>query len=112
MFEVGEGKRYGESGFVSVAAWPEWDSGKILKKGEVGDLNGKIALKIKEIVKSETKKAFVYVMPFEVGKIDAEKIGADVGLDVVVFAVNDKDKVDPKGMARKSKPGFPAIYLE
>ncbi len=114
-----EGTDEGSIELISVAAWPEVDEGKILpprddptgpNNGEL--LNGKIAERIKGIMKSDTSKVYVYVMPFEVGKIDASKIGEDVGFPVEVFAVNDPEKVDPKGMAKRAKPGMAAIYLE
>ncbi|MCK4650281.1 class I tRNA ligase family protein, partial [Candidatus Pacearchaeota archaeon] len=102
----------GSVGFISTAEWPEFDERKILKKGKGGDLNGKIIERILKIVKSETKKVYVYVMPFELESIDAEKISEEVAREVEVFAVSDLGKIDPKGMAKKAKPGMPAIYLE
>ena len=119
-------------GLVSVASWPEFDEGKILKKSDVGDLNGKIVDRIKEIIKTRTGaargipsklgtseevpsssgKVYVYVMPFEIGEVDGGKISEGIGKNVEVFAVNDSGKVDPKGMAKKAKPGMAAIYLE
>jgi len=104
--------KLGNKSFISVSSWPKVDEKKILKKGSSGgDLNSKIVERIKGIVKKETKKIYVYVMPFEIGKVDAGKIGKAVGKDVSVFAVNDSGKVDPKGMAKRAKPGMASIYL-
>jgi leucyl-tRNA synthetase len=99
-------------GLISVAVWTEADEGKILKDGENEDLNQKIIERVKGIVKEDTKKVYVYVMPFEIGEVDTGNISESVGLDVEVFAVNDNEKVDPKGMAKKAKPGLCAVYLE
>jgi leucyl-tRNA synthetase len=104
--------KMGNSDFISLASWPEADEGKILKVNESGDLNKKIIDRIKEIVRDETKKVYVYVMPFEMESVDVERISKGVGRDVEVFAVNDLEKVDPKGMAKKAKPGMASIYLE
>jgi len=102
--------KMGHSDLISVSDWPEFRD-VVAEKKEV-DLNGKIASRIKEIVKSETKKVYVYVMPFEIGKVDAAVISKGVGLEVEVFAVNDSSRVDPKGMAKRAKPGIAAVYLE
>ena len=41
-----------------------------------------------------------------------DSIKKKVGVDVEVFAVNDKKKYDPENKGKKAKPGKPAIYLE
>jgi leucyl-tRNA synthetase len=111
-------EKIGNKGFVSKGDWPEFDAEKILSprdnSGEPnkGELNKKIVERILKIVKDDTKKVFVYVMPFELEKVDVKKIEKDVGKGVEVFAVNDSEKKDPKGMAKKAKPGMAAIYLE
>ena len=33
-------------------------------------------------------------------------------LEISIFAVNDKNKVDPENKSARAKPGKPAIYLE
>ena len=35
-----------------------------------------------------------------------------VGLEIGIFAVNDKNKYDPMNKAKNAKPGKPAIHLE
>ncbi len=105
--------KLGNKNFISVSSWPKVDTKKIIGKRLVGvDLNSKIVDRIKEIVKENTEKVYVYVMPFELGKVDADKISKKVGRDVGVYAVNDSDKHDPENMAKKAKPGKAAIYLE
>ncbi|MFH0808182.1 MAG: leucine--tRNA ligase [archaeon] len=107
-------EKLGGEGLVSVAAWPEaredvGDKGK----GIIGeDFNEKIISRVMDIIREGVEKVFIYVMPFELEKINLEKIGEKVGKVVEVFAVNDSGKHDPKGMAKKAKPGMAAIYLE
>jgi leucyl-tRNA synthetase len=118
--------------FISVASWPEVDESKILKKGQGGDLNGKIVEDVNRILEKvgsgaargvgvrgvgvsggkEVKRVYVYVMPFELGKVDVKKIGSAVGKDVEVFAVNDSGKYDPEGKAKRAKPGKASVYVE
>ncbi|MBT6690320.1 class I tRNA ligase family protein [archaeon] len=105
-------EKMGGEGLVSVAAWPEVDEEKILGDEDNGDLNSKIIDRVKGIVKEDTRRVYVYVMPFEIGDVDAKKISKGVGKKVEVFAVNDSGKVDPKNIAKKAKPGMAAIYLE
>ena len=62
--------------------------------------------------KKQGKKIYVYVMPFEVDNFDAKKISSRVGKEVEIFPVNDKNKYDPKAIAKKVKPGRPGIYIE
>ena len=33
-------------------------------------------------------------------------------LEIEIYAVDDKDKYDPQGKSKKTKPGKPAIFLE
>jgi leucyl-tRNA synthetase len=106
-------EKIGNKNFVSISSWPEFDSKKILKKNSIAlDLNDKIIERVKGILKDDTKRVYVYVMPFEFEKIDVSKINDGVGLNVEVFAVNDFKKYDPKGMAKRAKPGMAAVYLE
>ncbi len=99
--------------FVSLADWPKVDEPKIQEKREDSDLNGKIVEDVKNILaKVDGGKVYVYVMPFEIGKIDVEKISKEIEKDVKVFAVNDSGKYDPEGKAKKAKPGKAAIYLQ
>jgi leucyl-tRNA synthetase len=106
-------ERMGEKGFVSLAKWPIVDDSKIRKKGKVSDLNGKIIEDVKYVLgKVKGEKVYLYVMPFEVGKVDIGKIGKAVGKKVEVFAVSDSGKYDPKGKAKKARPGRVSVYVE
>jgi leucyl-tRNA synthetase len=105
-------EKVGGDDLISVASWPEVDEGKILKSGESGDLNEKIIERVKGIVKSDTKKVYVYVMPFELKDVEVEVLKKGIGIDVEIFSVSDSEKVDPKGMTKRAKPGMPSVYLE
>jgi len=98
--------------FVSVAAWPEVGGEDILDVENFEDFNEKIISRVMDIIKEGVETVFIYVMPFELDKINLEKIGEKIGKVVKVFAVNDSEKHDPKGMAKKAKPGLASIYLE
>jgi len=108
-------EKIGGEGFISLAKWPEADESKIVKRGGDVDLNDRVVGDVKYFVKraeGKAKKVYLYVMPFEMDKIDVKKISADVGLEVKVFAVNDAKKKDPEGKAKKAKPGKPSVWLE
>jgi leucyl-tRNA synthetase len=107
-------------GFISLSEWPVVDKTKIDKKLEqveqavdntISDIMNILKI-VKERDKKEAKKVYVYIMPFEKQYFDEKKISARVGKEVKVFIVNDKDKYDPKGIAKKSKPGRPGIFVE
>lgn len=103
--------KLGNKDFISTSEWPKAEKVKTKKVG-TEDLNSKIIERIKEIVKENTEKVYVYVMPFELDKVDSGKIGKVLGRDVGVYSVSDKDKHDPENKAKKAKPGKAAIYLE
>jgi leucyl-tRNA synthetase len=107
-------EKIGNKDFISKASWPKFDESKIVKKGQGGDLNGKIVEDVKKILEkvSDAKKVFVYVMPFELAKVDSKKVEKAIGKDVKVFAVNDSGKHDPEGKAKKAKPGKASVYVE
>tara|TARA_Y100000310_G_scaffold329968_1_gene400780 strand:- start:3618 stop:6071 length:2454 start_codon:yes stop_codon:yes gene_type:complete len=107
-------------GFISLADWPVADKSKIdnkLEKAEqsvsntIGDIMNILKI-IKERDNRDGEKIYVYIMPFEKEYFDEKKISERVGKDVKIFVVNDKDKYDPKGISKKSKPGKPGIYIE
>jgi len=103
--------KLGNKTFISTSEWPKAEKVNVKKVG-TGDLNLKIADRIKEIVRENTERVYVYVMPFELDKIDSAKISKKVGRDVGVYSVSDPDKHDPENKAKKAKPGKAAIYLE
>jgi leucyl-tRNA synthetase len=111
--------KIGGKGFISLAEWPVVDEKKIderLEKAEqIIDNTVSDIMNILKIIKERGDKSnniYVYVMPFEKQSFDEEKISLRVGKPVKVFAVNDKDKYDPKQISKKSKPGRPGIFVE
>jgi len=113
-------EKIGGEGFISLASWPEADESKINKKLEraemvvdktVSDIMNILKI-IKERDKKKGEKVYIYVMPFEKDFFDEDKIEKRVGKEVKIFVVNDKDKYDPKGISKKSKPGKPGIFVE
>ena len=50
-------------------------------------------------------------LPFEISKVDFERISGTIEKEVKVFATNDKNKIDPENKAKKAKPGMPSVYL-
>ena len=102
-----------------MAEWPICDEKKIDKKLERAEqIVTKTVSDIMNILKiidergEKGEKVYVYVMPFEKEYFNENKIEERVGKEVRIFAVNDKDKYDPKGIAKKSKPGKPGIFVE
>ena len=107
-------EKIGGKSFISLASWPKFNESKIVKKGQVGDLNEKIIKNINYFLNKtkDAKKIYVYVMPFELAMTDVENINKTIGKNVEIIAVNDPKKYDPENKSRKAKPGSPAIYLE
>tara|TARA_Y100000310_G_scaffold343163_1_gene449574 strand:- start:6582 stop:9047 length:2466 start_codon:yes stop_codon:yes gene_type:complete len=110
-------EKIGEKGFISFSDWPSADEKKIddnieRREQAVGNLISDLN-KLLDLV-GKKNKAFVYVLPNEIDnyKNNLDLVKKRAGLDVEVFAVNDKKKYDPKNKGKKAKPGKPAIYLE
>jgi len=113
-------EKVGGKGFVSLSDWPVCDEKKIDEKSEkeeqqvdsvVGDIMNILKI-LREKQGKEGENVYLYVMPNEVEIYSSERLSSRVGRPVKVFAVNDKDKHDPKGLAGKSKPGRPGIFVE
>ena len=60
----------------------------------------------------DVKEIFIYVMPFEIEKLNKEKIMKRLGKQISIFAVNGPKKFDPNGMSKKAIPGKPGVYVE
>ncbi|RZD30852.1 leucine--tRNA ligase [Candidatus Parvarchaeota archaeon] len=113
-------EKLGNKNFISLERWPVPNLKKINEKLElaskdfektVGDI--KYILKmIKERKKKVGKKVFIYVIPNELKNYDSKKLSLEIGIDVNVFAVNDKEKYDPQEKSKNVKPGRPGIYVE
>jgi leucyl-tRNA synthetase len=109
----------GNEEMISLSKWPEVDESKINEKFEqeekafektVSDINNLLNL-MKEKGK-EINKIYIYTIPPELEIYNEEKLSKRFGVNVKIFASNDKDKYDPEGKAGKAKPGKPGIYLE
>jgi len=114
--------KIGGKGFISLAEWPAVDEKKIYEKFEqqeqaveklAGDIKNIVRI-VKEKQNKDVSKAFVYVLPNEKSNYleNVELLEKKTLLKIRVFAVNDKDKVDPENKSKNVKPGRPGIYLE
>ncbi|MEK6895043.1 MAG: leucine--tRNA ligase [Nanoarchaeota archaeon] len=115
-------EKIGGVGLLSSTEWPKVEEAKIdesLEKLEqdvmklVDDINHVVKI-IKEREGKEVSKCRVYVLPNEKKNFieSVDELKKRTGLDIKVYAVNDKDKYDPDGKSKKVKPGKPGIYLE
>ncbi|MDO8467678.1 MAG: class I tRNA ligase family protein [Nanoarchaeota archaeon] len=115
-------EKIGGVGLISSSEWPKVEEAKInesLEKQEqdvaklVEDINHVVKI-IKEREGKEVSKCWVYVLPNEKKNFvdSVDELKKRTGLDIKVYAVNDKDKYDPDGKSKKVKPGKPGIYLE
>jgi leucyl-tRNA synthetase len=108
-------EKIGNKGFISNSAWPKYEEIKVETKNKV-DLTLKIIETVKNVLDKladkKIKKAYVYVMPFEIGAIDKEKLKKSFIISVEVFATNDSNKYDPEERAKKAKPGMASIFVE
>jgi leucyl-tRNA synthetase len=114
-------EKIGNKPFISLSKWPECDESKIdeaLEKKEeaveklIEDINHII-----QLVKKRGQKiseVYVYVLPNEkqIYLDGLNLIKKKTGLDVEIYAVNDKKKYDPENKSKKVKPNRPAIYLK
>jgi leucyl-tRNA synthetase len=112
-------EKIGAKGLVSLSEWPVFDEDKIdeeFDKAEeavdkvVGDVLN--ILKIMSERGAQGEKVYLYVLPQELERYDSAEIKRRVNKGVAIYRVNDPDKVDPEGKAKKAKPGKPAIYIE
>ncbi len=108
-------EKLGNKGFVSNAEWPKFDETK-LKKNKCGiNLGDKIINSVRGILEKvgkDANKIYLYVMPFEVEKIDVKTISEKLGKSVEIFSTADKKKYDPENKSKKARPGMPGIYFE
>ncbi len=105
--------------FVSISSWPVVDESKIdenvdktekIVEQTVTDVQNVLRI-VREKSAKELKHVYLYAIPSEVGLFDVSMLRERLGLDVSVFAVNDKKKFDPEGKSAKAKPGKPGIYV-
>ncbi len=112
-------EKIGNKGFISLEKWPECDERKI---NEMFDRQEEAVeklvqdifniIKIVEFRGEKKEKVYVYVLPGEKENYNPLEISKRINKEIIIFAVNDTKKYDPKGISKKSKPGKPGIYLE
>lgn len=110
----------GNKTFISLASWPKADESKINEKIDlaekvidktINDIQNVLRI-VKEKQGKDPVKVFIYVMPNELESYNASTLQKKIGIEVYVFAVNDKGKYDPEMKSSKAKPGKPGIYVE
>ena len=112
--------KLGCSDFISLSSWPVADESKIdenIEKAEkiveqtIADVQNVLRI-VREKSTNAPKHIYLYAIPSEVGLFDVGAMRERVGLEISVFAVNDKKKYDPQGKSAKAKPGKPAIFVD
>jgi leucyl-tRNA synthetase len=110
-------EKLGHKDFISVSEWPKVDDSKLKIQNKEIDLNQKYANYIKDLLGkfekvTSVKKVYVYVVPFELVKLNKSKIGKEIGRELEIFSVKDEKKYDPENKSKKAIPGIPGIYFE
>ncbi len=110
-------EKIGNKEFISNTSWPEFDEKKLKSVKKEIDVNEKIIENVKNVVdklmeKREVKKAYLYVLPFEVEKLNIKKISESVGCEVIIYSVKDAKKYDPENKSKKARPGMPGVFVE
>jgi leucyl-tRNA synthetase len=110
-------EKLGHKDFISVSEWPKVDDSKLKVQNREIDLNEKYADYIKNLLEkfekgTSVKKVYVYVVPFELTKLNKSKIGKEIDKELEIFSVKDEKKHDPENKSKKAIPGIPGIYFE
>jgi len=106
-------EKLGHKDFVCLSSWPSVEESKLKMKKKEIDLNSKVVEEVKRILgKVSAKKVYLYVVPFELSKLDKERISEEVSKEVEIYSTADDKKYDPENKSKKSKSGMPGIYLE
>jgi len=100
---------------LALSNWPE--STPEIKDKIKFDLSSTLTANISKTFerlneKDSLKTVYIYVIPFELERLDEKKISSELNLKVKIFAVNDENKYDPASKAKKAKPGLPSFYFE
>ena len=114
-------EKIGNKGFISLADWPKVDEKKIDEKFEkqeevIRDTNNDI-INIKEISGISQPYTYIYPIPPEKKLFEENKDYLTVASGSIVVNINSSQEVknnpqlDPKGKAKKAKPGKPGIYV-
>lgn len=104
-------ERLGHKDFISLSEWPK--AIEIKSESVKKDLNETIINQLRDLLVKfpQTKKIYAYVLPFEIGKLDKDKISKEFTQEIEIFAVNDPKKFDPENRSKKALPGKPGVYL-
>lgn len=111
-------EKMGHKDFISVSEWPKVDESVFKVKTKEVDLNEKYIKYIKELIDKfelngvAVKKVFVYVVPFELEKLNKSKLVKGLGKELDIFSVKDDKKYDPENKSKKAIPGMPGLYFE
>jgi valyl-tRNA synthetase len=111
----------GNKTFLSLESWPKAQENKINENFEkqeqavektIQDISN--IVKMLQEKKQSPKKVYLYTLPQELKAYQDHKtkIQKSINLSLEIFAVNDKNKIDPQNKASKAKPGKPAIYIK
>ena len=106
----------GNKPFISLESWPKVNKSKINEKfdkeEEFTDKAVSDIINILNLIKTETKKVYLYVLPNDLEFYNIENISRRTNKEIAIYKVNDKDKYDPENKSKKAKPGKPAIFIE
>ncbi len=108
-------ERLGNKNFISLAEWPKYE--KVAEQKNEIDLTEKIIANLKPVIEKlgqnqKINKIYLYVMPFEISKINKAEISKVVGKNIEIFSVSDAKKYDPENRSKKALPGKPGIFIE
>jgi leucyl-tRNA synthetase len=105
--------KLGNEDLISVSSWPKFDEKKLKVKKKEVDLNEKVIELVKRYLKGrKVDKIYLYVVPFEVEKLDVKKLEKELGKKINIFSVKDENKYDPEGKAKRARPGQPGVFFE
>lgn len=109
-------EKTGHKSLISIESWPKADKKKInpvfeaqekALENTIQDINN-----ILKLVKQTPHTVYIYTIPSELTLYNSNTINKKTGINIKIFAVNDKNKHDPQNKAKKAKPGKPGIYIE
>lgn len=109
-------EKLGNKEFISKTKWPEFKDIREVSNHE--DLNLKVLNNISPLVKKfeekgqKINKVHIYLVPFELEKINKNKLEEELGKKIYVYSVQDKNKYDPEGKSKKARLGMPAFWFE
>jgi leucyl-tRNA synthetase len=108
----------GNNNFISLSEWPKTDESKLKANGKEINLDEKYATYIKDLLSKYeargtiVKKVYMYVVPFEIARINKSKISKRIGKELEIFSVKGDKIYDPENKSKKAIPGIPALYFE